>query len=275
MATDDFNLPEELQREAKVASAIERLHDATVGRCTKCDNGFIEEKSRKIRQASDLIYGNVQYCDCYKAYQRYRNYIVSEIPKEFWGVRDMQMDFGEVINKKISTYITKFDKVFESGFGILFLGSPDGIKKPNSGTGKTTIAAKVLGHALESGKTAHYTTMHSYFHLIYRSMDDDGVKYKKLIDEIDSVDFLVIDEVGKIKKSEYVYYRFEDMLRRRSSQLLVTLIVTNMNEVELEEFVGPSIMDIFRNTMMKIILVGQSHRNRRFISTQKAINLIP
>lgn len=264
----DISAKEDTPREIYVQGAIEKIFDTVVRKCSKkCDSGFIPSPSKKVSNIADMLYGTDTKCSCYKDYELYKAYTVSQIPREFWKMKDADLQIDADAKQKLNLYRSKLSKCCDEGIGILFIGSPEGIEKPNLGVGKTSSAIQILENVLELNKTAHYLTMHQYFNFAYRvigSQEVEKEKYLGLLDEIESVDVLCIDEIGKMNKTDYVYYRFEDMIRKRSSQLLVTIFVTNMNEGELEDFIGHALMDIIKNSSMKIRLVGNSYRSKRF-----------
>lgn len=261
-------------REEFVSGTIDRIYNSIVGQCKKCDGGFLTD-DKKISSVKDLAYSEGKECSCYKRYKRLKNYVISGIHREFWGMVDIvdkDLLVDERSKKKFSLYLSKLNNVFEKGFGIIFLGSPEGLSRPNNGTGKTALASKILEHALALGKSAHYITMHSYFNTVYRSKGEGEQHfYTDLIDEIEDVDVLCIDEVGKVNQTEFVYHKFEDTIRRRQAQCKVTILITNMSIKELESFVGPSLMDIIRNTMIDIMLVGKTLRDTRFADIKRSL----
>ena len=264
---------ESTYREQDAYSLIDKIYRRTVLSCGKCDKGFLRENINPQTE-TDFLYFKNKKCKCYHAYETLRSYAVAGIPQEFWGMKDIDLQIDEKSKKNIGLYVQRLELASDKGIGILFLGSQQGINNPNSGAGKTSSAIHVLQHALAIGKPIYYTTMHSYFAKVYRTIEGDEDHYcHNLIDEIENVDFLCIDEVGKIKKTEYVYRRFEDMLRQRFSHLLVTLLITNMNEKELAEYVGPSLMDILRNNLLKISLIGDSYRAKRFQNLKQSIKM--
>jgi len=261
-------------REQEFYSIIERLYNSTILKCKKCNNGFIE---KKIKDIESSIYSDPLKCDCFKVYEKCKSYIISGIPREFWDAKNKDLQIEPDNKKTIQKYIDNIEKMYLKGLGILFIGSKLGLGEPNSGSGKTISSIKILENAAEMKKNVHYITMNSFFHFLYRTMSDDinnnKEHYLNLIDEINSVDFLVIDEIGKIKKSDYVYYCFEDMIRKRAAQLLVTILITNMSEKELEDFVGPSLMDILKTTMIKLRLESKSYREKKFLDIKQNLNI--
>lgn len=265
---EDIEFFEEKYRENYVYPTIGKLYNSIVGKCKKCDRGILNS-SKKISSIKDLVHSSSDKCSCFKLYEKYKSYVISGIPKEFWKAKDHEPSIDRDSRKKINLYLSKLEGVYEQGLGILFLGSEEGLAKPNSGVGKTFLANKILQNAIDINKTAHYITMHSYFNYVYRSIDDN--EYKGFVDEINNVDFLCIDELGKLANKEFRYYWFEDVIRKRNSQLLVTILITNMNKEELQDFVGLSVMDRLKNEMIEISLVGKSFRKNRFVDIKKQL----
>jgi len=185
------------------------------------------------------------------------------------NISDFRID--EKNKEKLGLYLSKLKPVAEHGINLLF-DNPEGLDKPNNGTGKTSIACKILEYALTQGYTAHFTSMQNLFGLIFRTKGDkpEVEDYQKYIDEIEDVDFLCIDELGKMSTSEFVLYKFEDIIRARSQKMLVTILVTNMSIAELRLNFGKSVLDILTNSVV-ISLVGQSFRNLRFIDIKRKI----
>lgn len=262
---------EESARESRVLQAIDKLHGLIIPKCKikGCENGFIRDAAKV--NLDGLLHPTSHKCECFQTYERYKSYLISNIPREFWKVKDEQITTDPDSDRRISIYLEKLTQAFENGIGLLFLGSDEGMLHPNNGVGKTLLGTKILEHAIASDYSAHYITMHSYFNLVYRSKDDADT-YLPVIDEIEGVDFLCIDEVGKINDTDYVKNKFEDMIRYRSQQMLTNIIITNMNTKELTDMFGYSIMDIIMNSSVAIKLRGNSHRQQKFVDIRKRLN---
>ena len=91
---------EENAREKYVSSTISKLYNSIVGKCKKCNNGFLNN-NKKISNIKDLVYFSADRCLCFKLYEKYKSYVISGIPKEFWKAKDFDIKIDRESKKKI------------------------------------------------------------------------------------------------------------------------------------------------------------------------------
>ena len=133
-------------------------------------------------------------------------------------------------------YAERFDAHIAQGRNLVFCG--------RVGTGKTHLAAAFAMTALDSG---YSVLMTSAFRLAMRIKEsysrDSETTTLQAIDSIVDYDLLVIDEVGVQFGSETEKLLLTQVLNGRYEELLPTLIVTNLPETQLGDYLGDRLID--------------------------------
>ena len=149
------------------------------------------------------------------------------------------MDRQKRIHAWASDYCQSFNIVLETGRSGILLGAP--------GTGKTTLAVGILKHVLEKGGTGLYTTLMDMLARIKATYGKDAAESEQtVIQQLTSVDLLVVDEIGRSVDSSYETAQFFRLLDRRYRQVKPVILVTNMNTKDFSDFIGPSAVDRLR-----------------------------
>lgn len=136
-------------------------------------------------------------------------------------------------------YCLDYEIVVATGRSGVFLGS--------TGTGKTHLAIGILRHIVEKGGTGYYTTaidMLARIKATYgkQAEEDEG----KVVQMLESVDMLVLDEVGRQRDTEYENTQLFRILDRRSANMRPTIVVSNLNKASLVAFLGEALVDRLR-----------------------------
>ncbi len=188
------------------------------------------------------------------------------IPKSFRDVNIIDFytkdndELGDV-RDFISSYIADIDKAFEDNIGIFLNGS--------NGVGKTMLSCIVAKEAYRHRYTTRRCTFIEYIDKYTKvwgaknaeekeSIEDDLYTYYK------SVEFLILDEVGKEIDSKVSAPILEDLLRYREDNGLVTIICTNLNfDLMLEKY-GNSCMSLLKGNCTPITIDSKDQRNKLF-----------
>jgi len=120
--------------------------------------------------------------------------------------------------------------------GILLIGT--------TGCGKTHLAIGILKAIIEKGYTGYYCNIIDFFRMLKESYVTDAA-YEELdvLEKIASVDFLVLDDLGAEKPTEWKIDRLYTIVNRRYEENLPILVTTNKKDTEeLKEHVGVRIV---------------------------------
>lgn len=172
------------------------------------------------------------------------------IPKKFHSktLDDLRLNSGNIkyVKEFFVEYLENFMTNIDKCHGIILHGS--------NGSGKTHIACVLAKEAyrrrLSTRRTTfveyidHYTRSWGTRSLDEREMEDDdfNTNYK-------TVEFLVLEEIGKEIDSKIAAPVLEDCLRYREDNSLVTIICTNLDLDQIQERYGNSVLSLIRGNM--------------------------
>lgn len=187
------------------------------------------------------------------------------IPKSFIDIKlddyNVEDEDLESVKTFVGNYIDKIDTMFKTTSGIFFNGS--------NGVGKTMLSCIIAKEAYRHRYTTRRCTFIEYIDKYTRvwgaknaeekeSIEDDLYTYYK------SVEFLILDEVGKEIDSKVSAPILEDLLRYREDNGLVTIICTNLNfDLMLEKY-GNSCMSLLKGNCTPITIDSKDQRNKVF-----------
>lgn len=135
--------------------------------------------------------------------------------------------------------------------GIFFYGS--------NGVGKTMLSSIILKQAYRYRYSCQRVTFIKYVDS-YTSSWNKEVETTTFWEHCKSVDYLVLEEVGKEIDSKITKPILEDLLRYREEKGLTTIMCTNLPVKDLEELYGASIMSLIRGNMIPVKLTGKDRR---------------
>lgn len=94
------------------------------------------------------------------------------------------------------------------------------------GTGKSHLAAAICNHRLKEGDICNFTTAQNLFNAFGMRMDDrEG--YSDLVIKAGSCDLLVIDDLDKMRQSDYKLSVLFEVINKRYLRRKPTIITTN------------------------------------------------
>lgn len=211
---------------------------------------------------------NWQFCECSDQYQLELKMARSNIPFKFWqwemeGIKP-QNTLAEKSLEKLNKYIKRLGKSYKKGIGLFIFGP--------SGSGKTCSSCIILKHVLRAGYTARFTMLSECITMFADGWYDRG-KREQFVKELLSVDFLVIDDIGKEFRqktgSDINRAAFDSIFRQRANEMLPTIITSNHDEVSsdniieggsLSEMYGGNLISLFSEHLIKIHMIGHDFR---------------
>ncbi len=168
----------------------------------------------------------------------------SGIPARFKGKTLDDLKFSSNRQKSILKVVREYLKTIQaaqlSGTPLIMCGKP--------GTGKTHIGcAFVAAFALTDRKSKYITTsqmmryVKSTYHKDSESTEDEVLDFYG-----ETVEFLVIDEVGVQFGTETEKFIFYEIINRRYENMLPTVLISNLTADELKDFIGERAFDRFK-----------------------------
>lgn len=207
-------------------------------------------------------------CDCEMQKLLQRHYFKANIGREYHDIclKDFDGEDKDRVVPVCQEYVENFDDNFHYGIGITFSGPV--------GTGKTFAMSSVLKELVKQGRKIHFVTFEELIDVWGSSWHDEKAK-KRLQDTLKRAEVLGIDEVRTDPRnnSGFLANGFDSVIRHRTSNLLPTLITTNMSqEKELSEFFKVYSLLSARNK--RVTTIGHDRRmkeirNRTFELAQR------
>ena len=165
------------------------------------------------------------------------------------------------VKKLVKSYIDNIDDNFENNKGLFMYGS--------NGVGKTMLSCIILKEAYRHRYTSRRTTFVEYINKYTRvwdakNSDERDIFEDELYTYYKSVEFLVLEEVGKEIDSKVAAPIFEDLLRYREDHGLVTIICTNLNIKLMTERYGESCISLLRGNTTPVMIECSDKRVQAF-----------
>jgi DNA replication protein DnaC len=163
------------------------------------------------------------------------------------------------VRKDIEGYLRRLDEHLDQGDGLLFWGA--------NGTGKTSTAVLVALEVRRRGASAFFITAESLRQAVLQKevFDQDQL----VIERARSVDFLVLDDLGKEHPGEtgFTERLFENLVRERSAAQKATIVTTNLpmfpkgekNRALVNVYV-PSMLEVMKESLYPIRFEGENLR---------------
>ena len=128
-------------------------------------------------------------------------------------------------------YVDRDNLFAEPHNGLMLLGGV--------GTGKTHLAAAIANTFVERGIVTLFATFSEHLENIRTEFDHVG--RKEYLAKMKSVPVLVIDDLGKERKTEWSQQILFDVINSRYEHMLPTIITTNFNEDGLANHAGGAV----------------------------------
>ena len=149
--------------------------------------------------------------------------------KRFEGaeLKDFQ---GSRIGKIAASYIDKLSEHKENGEGLLFYGSP--------GNGKTRCAIAIGKEVIRAGYKAKFKPIPFLLDEIRSSYNSKETDEENVIKPYKQVDFLLLDDLGAEKWTEWVEAKLYQIIDYRYRNCLPVIITSNLQGDEIKDTVG-------------------------------------
>jgi DNA replication protein DnaC len=224
-------------------------------------------------------------CDCFLEGRRSSLLRAARIPERYsGGLDEYQVDFPGADISLAKARLAAATMVLEYPLqkaGLMFVGSV--------GIGKTHLAGAVLRELIvnkgASGLFYSYADLLTEIRNSYTDngtlkyfKDEDGNRWEtesQILNHVINVDVLLLDELGKVKASEWVLDKVREIIGGRYDKKGTTLITTNFpldprhsSEIPLQEKIGADMVSRLREMCHLVLMEGTDYRR-----SQKAVNL--
>lgn len=128
------------------------------------------------------------------------------------------------------------------------------------GTGKTGLAVGVLRSALRQGSSGRFCDAQWLFQSLRATFTDDEESERDVLDGLVSPDVLVVDDLTRVRESEYTRDTVRLLLNTRQTQRKPTLLTLNLLPDQLKAFFEPDVYDRLRARAVLWHVTGVSLR---------------
>jgi DNA replication protein DnaC len=153
-------------------------------------------------------------------------------------------------------YADKWPTTLRKGWSLVMTGRP--------GTGKTHLSAAIASAVLQRyAASVRFGVTHAVLREIRGSYNKGSPRTEEaVIESFVHPDLLVLDEIGVQSGSEHEKILMFGILDERYQQLKPTILVSNLNNAGLNEFLGSRIMDRYRECASVLTFDWESHRGK-------------
>lgn len=145
-------------------------------------------------------------------------------------------------------YAQGFEDHYRDGRNLLLLG--------NLGTGKTHLAAAIAKHLITELAATALIVSAAEIIRVSKGVMTKGAAYteRDVIDELASVDLLIIDEVGAQAGTAYELGVLHEVIDRRYQLIKPSMVISNMDAKGLGQYIGDRALDRLREN--RALLAG-------------------
>lgn len=148
-------------------------------------------------------------------------------------------------------YAERFDEHRRTGASLVLSGKP--------GTGKSHLAGAVLRALCD--RSVRYVTCLDMIRAVRDTWRKDSDRSElQLLDYLESLDLLVIDELGMQYGTDGEQTIIFDVLDRRYREMRPVILITNQDSDGLKSFVGERVFDRLRETARWVAFDWESYR---------------
>ena len=157
----------------------------------------------------------------------------------------------EEVKRMIAEYLRDQSEISKNGKSLIFYGQ--------HGTGKTHIATSIIKAWDGLG---YYISAREYTRLLRETYSRGSAQTESdIIGRFDGYDILAIDEIGKQFATENERYAIFDIINQRYNDLKPTILISNMNLSDIEDFLGSETVDRLKeNGGQALLFEGNSYR---------------
>lgn len=190
------------------------------------------------------------------------HFLLMEMPTRFWKVKFQEIAPG--LREVIREYLHNLNEMLDRGDGLLLWGE--------NGRGKTSACCYVAKEVRRTGASVLVLTAARLLESELEATKGIGPSF---MDRARSVDFLVLDDLGKEHKgkTEWSERLLESLLRERSGARLTTFITANMGPEGLRKQYKLSMLEVLKETTYPVLVEGDNRRDLAMVDLGQRIGL--
>jgi DNA replication protein DnaC len=245
-----------------------------VSECPQCQGSTWKIENVPDKRDPSRLREVAVRCDCFFEKRKSQLLKAARIPDRYAGsFDDYQIDFpGGPLERARFTAARMVQEYPGEKAGLVFIG--------RVGIGKTHLACAALRELILAG---HSGLFYSYADLLTEIRntysdngaakyfkDEDGNRWEtesQILNHVINVDVLVLDELGKVKASEWVLDKVREIIGGRYDKKGTTLITTNFpldpkepTEIPLHEKIGADMVSRLREMCHLVEMEGPDYR---------------
>lgn len=133
--------------------------------------------------------------------------------------------------EKVEAYLKNWDENRESGRGLFFCG--------DVGTGKTHLAVAVMNELMQKKRVpALFVTVPELLDNLRGTYNDPGRNLDDWMNAVKNADFLVLDDLGSERPTDWVQERLFVIINHRYRETLPTIFTSNFGPKDLGKQLG-------------------------------------
>lgn len=207
-----------------------------VDRCPVCAKAAADEKEAEQRKAQQAAATDKRSRNLRKLVEG------AEIPRRFTGrtFENYKVEDGNIAQAdallRASKFAANFPRAMELGANFVFCGKP--------GAGKTHLAC-AIGNAViaNHGARVLFSTVFDVIQRVKATYSDKNQSERLVMQGFTEPDLLILDEVGVQFGTDYEKVIITDLINRRYNDMRPTIILSNLDETELSDYLGARVMD--------------------------------
>ena len=126
------------------------------------------------------------------------------------------------------------------------------------GSGKTHLVAAISNALIDRGIPVLFATFSEHLEHIREEYDHTG--QKKYLSQMKNTPMLVLDDIGKERKTEWTQQILFDVVNYRYEHLLPVILTTNFNADELANHCGAAVWSRLYETCSAVVTSGGDFR---------------
>lgn len=171
-------------------------------------------------------------CKCFKGEQSQRRLRFAELPKAYAGMKLVNFSHDvyqssdtrkqiAMVKESASVYVTRYKEMLKAGRGLYLYSK-------TKGSGKTRLAVSIANELLDKKVKVKFATSTKILQEIKRSWDGQtGYTESSLLDDLITVELLIIDDFGTEKVSDWVNEKFYHIVNERYINKRPTIFTSN------------------------------------------------